>query len=99
MKAERDTERIGLSDTVCSADVVPLGDVRKHTVPGGYDSRGEGWLAIESDRVGSEPRCRCSPRVDMHCSPDGSLDTVYVHRAWDQRELAERSIEHASDDE
>jgi hypothetical protein len=75
--------------TTVGVDVIPLGDRRLHCVPGGYDSQGEGWLALERPSDASYQRCRCSPTLRLVHTDDGSLGTVHVHRAWDGREVTE----------
>lgn len=74
-----------------SVDVVPLGDTYRHRVPEGYqDDTGGGWLVLMRRIEGLFPPCWCSPWLEPVFSPDGGIDSIYVHRAADQRESTER---------
>jgi hypothetical protein len=77
---------------VSSVDVVPLGDKRKHMIPEGYtDVQGsKEWEAIVRRIEGLFQPCWCSPWLEPVFSPDGGINSIYVHRAADQRERTER---------
>jgi hypothetical protein len=75
---------------VSSVDVIPLGDTHRHRVPEGYDDAPEGWLVLERRVGGLFPPCWCKPWVEPTIDPNRGLHAIYVHRAYDGREAAER---------